>query len=141
MFKVSKSFKAVVAAMLERRAERDPLFRSKLEQEDKSIEECCEYIAKRAYNSKFNAVDDRDVENWAVHYYDEQGLHFDRAPEGRCVVSGDLNGAESSLNAEEIEEAKQAARDRVIAEEIKAMRSKPGKKQSEKVDPREQLLF
>ena len=84
---MSKEFKEVIKAYLDKRAQEDELFAKAYAKEGKSLDECCKYIMSEARKyAEGNAVcvPDAEVYGWAVHYYDEEGIKVDDAPE--CEV-------------------------------------------------------
>lgn len=81
----NKQFKEVIKAYLDKRAQEDELFAKAYAKPQKCIEACCEYIIRMARKlGNAVAVPDEVVYGWAVHYYDEEGIEVDDAPE--CEV-------------------------------------------------------
>lgn len=59
---------------LKEQAEQDETFKAKLDNEEKSLNQCFDYIKGEAQKQATNncaMVDDEVVFGWAVHYYDE----------------------------------------------------------------------
>ena len=123
MSKATDGFKKSIRDHLERRAFRDPLFRARLKREDKSLEECIKYIFGQVQKSGRNGFQDDEIYDMAVHYYDEDNIKVGDYKGNAKVVH---NGREL-LSPDEIEELKKNAREQVIAEEKKKMRTKPDK--------------
>lgn len=73
----SKAFEEVIMAYLRRLAERDETFKQKLENEKKSISECCDFIASEVVKMGVYGLTDAEVFGLAVHYYDEEEVKID----------------------------------------------------------------
>lgn len=85
MSEKNKQFKEVIKAYLDKRAQEDELFAKAYAKPQKCIEACCKYIISMARKlGNAVAVPDEVVYGWAVHYYDEEGIKIDVAPE--CEV-------------------------------------------------------
>lgn len=82
---MNKQFKEVIKAYLDKRAQEDELFAKAYAKPMKDIDSCCKYIISMARGlGNAVAVPDEVVYGWAVHYYDEEGIKVDEAPE--CEV-------------------------------------------------------
>ena len=82
MSEKNKQFKEVIKAYLDKRAQEDELFAKAYAKPQKCIEACCKYIISMARKlGNAVAVPDEVVYGWAVHYYDEEGIKVDDAPE------------------------------------------------------------
>ena len=85
MSEKNKQFKEVIKAYLDKRAQEDELFAKAYAKAHKCLDECCTYIISMARKmGNAVAVPDDVVYGWAVHYYDEDGITIDEAPE--CEV-------------------------------------------------------
>ena len=85
MSEKNKQFKEVIKAYLDKRAQEDELFAEAYAKPMKDIDSCCKYIISMARGlGNAVAVPDEVVYGWAVHYYDEDGIKVDEAPE--CEV-------------------------------------------------------
>ena len=85
MSEKNKQFKEVIKAYLDKRAQEDEPFAKAYAKPQKCIEACCKYIISMARKlGNAVAVPDEVVYGWAVHYYDEEGIKIDDAPE--CEV-------------------------------------------------------
>lgn len=85
MSEKNKQFKEVIKAYLDKRAKEDELFAKAYAKPMKDIDSCCKYIISMARKlGNAVAVPDEVVYGWAVHYYDEEGIKVDDAPE--CEV-------------------------------------------------------
>ena len=66
-------------------AAQDENFKARYEDKDKSMDECVKYIfeqAKKQAENNCAAIDNDEVLNWAVHYYQEK----DCKPKGNVVA-------------------------------------------------------
>lgn len=127
--KGTKAFQDTIKAYLDDRASVDALFAESYAKLGKSIEECCNYILNEVQKSGCNGFADDEIYGMAVHYYDEDNLGEIKPIQGQVVVNHKVE-----LTAEEIEEARREAKERVVNEEIARLRkpqSKPVQKKEE----------
>lgn len=79
------AFESTIKNYLDKRAEKDSLFAVNYKKENKSIQECCNYIysqaRKIAKGGNAVGVDDDTVFGWAVHYYDEDNIKVEEVKE------------------------------------------------------------
>lgn len=93
---------------------------------DKSIEGCCAYILSTVKKSGCEGFTDDEIYSMAVHYYDE--------PNEALGKIEDLSGLNIVVNhkveltPEELAEAKETAKERIIKEQMESMRKKPAPK-------------
>lgn len=85
--KVSKAFEQAIKTMVDQYAESDSLFRSKLENEKKSITQCCEYICSEVKKIGRQGYADEEILQMAIHYYDEDDIKFDDPGEMTVVTN------------------------------------------------------
>lgn len=107
--------KAEIKKYLDNRANEDALFAERYAKENKSIDECVEYVISCAYekgSGKNIAVSRDEVFGWAVHYYDEDEVKIKKI--------GKASASATSENVELTEEEKQELKKRA-EEEYKAM--------------------
>ena len=116
----SKGFKEVISANLELMGLRDPLFAETLKKENKSIDECINYIIATVKSSGCNGFDDEEIFQMAKHYYDEDDIKNIKPVGGKVVINHTVQ-----LSLEEINKAKEIAKERVIKEEMERMKKKP----------------
>lgn len=123
--KTSTAFKKTIQDYLEKRAEEDPLFVETYKKENKTIEECCNYVIKRAKDGGCAGYSDEEVFGWAVHYYDEDDIKDIKPISGKVVVNHTVelteeDKAEAKRKAMEIvtQEAKEEAK-KQLSETIK----------------------
>lgn len=74
-----------ITEQLKDMAAQDENFKARYEDKDKSMDECVKYIFEQAQKQAENncaAIDNDEVLNWAVHYYQE----IDCKPKGNVVA-------------------------------------------------------
>ena len=77
--KGSKAFMDIIKAYLDEFAKTDEVFAEKYQNRtDKSIEDCCSFIASQVQKMGVCGLDDNEVFGLAIHYFDEDNLHFDK---------------------------------------------------------------
>lgn len=105
--------KDAIKAYLDKRAVEDPLFAVSYAKENKSIDECFNYILNEA-RKRGNAVcmTDEEVFGLAVHYYDEDDIKVDKAPVGYSASTS--RTAKPKVNVELTEDEKAQARAEAI---------------------------
>ena len=136
--KTTKAFQDTIERYLEEMAQGDPLFADKLNNPDKSIEGCVDYILYEVQNSGINGFTDAEIYSMAVHYYVEEDIKDVPGIQCQVVVNHQVE-----LTPEEIAEMRQQAKEKVLAEEVSRLRS-AGKKPIPSVstpEPEEQLLL
>ena len=72
--KSTEAFKQVIQNYLENRAKEDALFSKSFEKENKTIDECINYILSEVKQSGCNGFTDDEIYSMAVHYYDEDSI-------------------------------------------------------------------
>ena len=125
----TQEFQKTIKAHLDNLAGFDDNFAQKYAKESKSIEERCNYILSSVQKSGCNGFTDDEIFGMAVHYYEEDDLGKIKAVKGTVVVNHKVE-----LTAEEIEEARREAKERVVNEEIARLRKpqpKPVQKKEE----------
>lgn len=160
--KSSKIFTETIKNYLEKRASEDELFAVTLKKENKSIEECCNYVMKCAKDGGCAGYSDEEVFGWAVHYYDEDDIKNIKAIGGKVVINQSVELTEEDkaeakdkamkslieeakieakkelseaieLTPEDISEAKKIAIEKVVNSEREKMLTKTPKKKTEQV--------
>lgn len=90
MAKEEEGIKPIILAYLEDRAKNDELFAVAYAKENKSIDECIDFIFSEAHKmGNAVCVSDAEVFGWAVHYYDEDNIKINRTAAARCKASAD----------------------------------------------------
>lgn len=72
--KSTDAFKQVIQSYLENRAKEDALFSKSYAKENKTIDECINYIFSEVQKSGCNGFADEEIYSMAVHYYDEDNI-------------------------------------------------------------------
>lgn len=83
-------FEKAIRQYLEAKAASDPLFAPTYAKKNKSIKECCAYIrseAKKKAVAGCAVLTDDDVYGMAVHYYDEDSIKVENAPQAKVTTS------------------------------------------------------
>jgi len=135
--KGSKAFEGVIKAYLDRYATRDEVFAEKYQSNNKSIEECCSYIASEVRKMGVNGLDDAEVFGLAIHYYDEEDIKAEKV--NYDVVCNHTIELTEEEKAEAKEKAIKQYQDKVIAE----LKEKNAKKNAKTVKfvPNQPSLF
>lgn len=130
--KGTESFKQVIQAHLNKVAESDQAFAKKLKNKNKKIDDCITYILNQVKESGCNGFADEEIFGMAIHYYDEEKVDPGKKINAKVVVNQTVE-----LSKEEIEKARQEAKEMVIAEERERLRKKPikTKKKPESQNP------
>ena len=115
-------FKATIEAYLKKLASADKMFAKRMEREDKNIDDCLNYILKTVQASGCNGFEDSTIFGMAIHYYDE-----DKVDSGGFIQAKVVMNKTIELTEEEIAQAKQEAKDKVIANEMSRLTDKPKK--------------
>ena len=124
--KVSDPFKKVIEAELTKRAASDPLFAASFSKHNKSIDECVSYILNTVKRSGVAGFTDDEIFGMAAHYYDEDDIGTVSEMKCKVIVNHTV-----SLTEEEIQKAKQEAKQKVISDEINRLQKKPETKKAE----------
>ena len=126
--KSTNHFKQTIQSHLEQRALNDKLFAVSFRKPNKNIDDCITYIFNTVQKSGCNGFTDDEVYSMAVHYYDEDNIEVGKNFDCRVVVNHTVE-----LTAEEKEEARQKAIQRVQDEAYSKMKQplrKPQTKQA-----------
>lgn len=122
--KGTKAFQDTIEGYLNGMAEREPLFADKYNNPLKTLEGCVNFILSEVQKSGMNGFADEEIYSMAVHYYVEESIKDVPGIQCQVVVNHQVE-----LTAEEIEEMRQKAKDKVMSEEIARLRN-AGKKPS-----------
>ena len=76
-------FKTAIVKLLQQRADQDHLFAKTFVKENKSVDECADYILQEVAKMRKNgesclALSDEEVVNMAVHYFDEDSIKVEK---------------------------------------------------------------
>lgn len=134
------SFKNTIKSYLDERAKEDSLFAASYAKENKSIDECCDYITGEAIMRGGNVVpiSDDEVFGMAIHYYDEDNIKINKISTG-CRTSVQSSNVE--LTEEEKKAAREAAIKRLADEQYALLKKKPSKAKKEATEVQQMSLF
>jgi len=116
--KATQEFARTIGRYLASRAEESPLFAEMLENPRKSTDGCVSYILGCVRDSGCNGFTDDEIFGMAVHYYEEDSLEAVGPVKCTVVVNHQVE-----LTPEEIQEAKERARQDLLAQETNRLRS------------------
>lgn len=136
--KGTEKFAEVIKAHLDNLAQTDELFAKEYAKENKSIEECVQFILCEVQKSGCNGFADEEIFGLALHYFSEDNLEISNV--GICKV---LVNHHVELTEEEIAEAKEKARQQLMREEMERQRKPKAtpKPKAEEVKQPELSLF
>lgn len=97
--KSTESFKQTIQNYLENRAKEDALFSKSYAKENKTIDECINYILSEVKNSGCNGFTDEEIFSMAVHYYDEDNIKNVKPVNANVVVNHKVDKAEKTKEA------------------------------------------
>lgn len=136
--------KDAIKAYLDKRAQDDTLFAASYAKQNKSIDECFDYIIGEVRKKATWYLSDEEVFGMAVHYYDEDDIKVSKLPKNERVK---VNPSAVELTDEEKAEIKaqaiQTYKQRCIDEEA-AKAKEQAKKRREakrKAHEQEQQIF
>ena len=110
-----EGIKPIIVAYLEDRAKNDELFAKAYAKENKSIDECIDFIFSEAHKmGNAVCVSDAEVFGWAVHYYDEDNIKINKTAGTRRRASAGIDDIE--LTDEEKAELRAKAEKEYIME-------------------------
>lgn len=91
-------FAKAIKAYLDKRASTDKSFAESYMKENKSIDECCNYIigeVQKIANQGRAALTDDEVFGMAVHYYDEDNIKAENKINACVVIPGEYAAKEA----------------------------------------------
>jgi len=132
--KSTEIFKNTIEAYLDKRANEDALFALNYFKTNKNIDDCITYIFNTVQKSGCNGFTDDEVYSMAVHYYDEDNIEVGKTFDCRVVVNHTVE-----LTAEEKEDARQKAIQKVQDEAYSKMKQPLRKPQTKQITVNNQL--
>ena len=123
--KGTRAFQETLEQYLSSMAQQDQLFADKFNNPSKTMEGCVNYVLSEVQKSGMNGFTDPEIYSMAVHYFVEEGIKDVPAMKDCQVVVNH----QVELTAEEIEEMRQKAKEKVLADEVIRLRN-AGKKPS-----------
>lgn len=123
--KGTRAFQETLEQYLSGMAQQDQLFADKFNNPSKTMEGCVNFVLSEVQKSGMNGFTDPEIYSMAVHYFVEEGIKDVPAiKDCKVVVNHQVE-----LTAEEIEEMRQKAKEKVLADEVIRLRN-AGKKPS-----------
>lgn len=123
--KGTRAFQETLEQYLSGMAQQDQLFADKFNNPSKTMEGCVNFVLSEVQKSGMNGFTDPEIYSMAVHYFVEEGIKDVPAMKDCQVVVNH----QVELTAEEIEEMRQKAKEKVLADEVTRLRN-AGKKPS-----------
>jgi hypothetical protein len=123
--KGTRAFQETLEQYLSGMAQQDQLFADKFNNPSKTMEGCVNFVLSEVQKSGMNGFTDPEIYSMAVHYFVEEGIKDVPAIKDCQVVVNH----QVELTAEEIEEMRQKAKEKVLADEVIRLRN-AGKKPS-----------
>ena len=123
--KGTRAFLETLEQYLSGMAQQDQLFADKFNNPSKTMEGCVNFVLSEVQKSGMNGFTDPEIYSMAVHYFVEEGIKDVPAMKDCQVVVNH----QVELTAEEIEEMRQKAKEKVLADEVTRLRN-AGKKPS-----------
>ena len=123
--KGTRAFQETLEQYLSGMAQQDQLFADKFNNPSKTMEGCVNFVLSEVQKSGMNGFTDPEIYSMAVHYFVEEGIKDVPAMKNCQVVVNH----QVELTAEEIEEMRQKAKEKVLADEVIRLRN-AGKKPS-----------
>lgn len=142
---MNEHFKTTIKNYLDNRASEDELFAKSYAKENKSLDECCQYILGEARKLGSEVcVSDETVFGWAVHYYDEDEIKINKTVLGKVkrtfAPDVELSAEEKAKLLEDAKaEYKQVMIDKLIADEKHEAERKAKELASKRKEREEQL--
>ena len=121
--KGTRAFQETLEQYLSGMAQQDQLFADKFNNPSKTMEGCVNFVLSEVQKSGMNGFTDPEIYSMAVHYFVEEGIKDVPAMKDCQVVVNH----QVKLTAEEIEEMRQKAKEKVLADEVIRLRN-AGKK-------------
>lgn len=132
----TENFKKVISDKLQEMANNDELFAVNFKKEHKNIDDCITYILNQVRNSGCNGFTDDEILGMAAHYYDEDEIQVGNPVNCQVVVNRKIE-----LTEEEIQQAKNEAKERIISKEMERLQKKSTSKKPEQSSVQQQSLF
>jgi len=134
--KSTENFQKVISEKLQEMANNDPLFALSLQKESKNINDCIIFIFNEVQKSGCNGFTDDEIFGMAAHYYDEENIEIGKTNNCNVVVNHTIE-----LTPEEIQQARNEAKERAISKEMERLQKKPTPKKTDQAPAQQQSLF
>ncbi len=113
----SEQFIAVIENHLQGVAAGDAIFAKKLENPEKSINDCITYICNTVQKSGKNGFVDAEIFGMAMHYYDEEKIEVGKPVNGRVVVNHITEAPAKVSEPKQVAVDKPAPKKKIMAKE------------------------
>ena len=132
--KSTEIFKQTIQTYLEQQAASDELFAVSFRKENKTLDACITYILNEVKKSGCNGFCDSEIFSMALHFYQEDNIEIGSPIDCQVVINRTVE-----LSAEEKEEARQAAIQKVQDEAYARMKQPVRKVQTKQTAVSNQL--
>ena len=130
----------MIRQFLIKQGEKDPAFlkhcREMSKTQNKNTADCCTYIINQVKQSGKCGFADEEIFSMAMHYWDEDKIDVGERPQCQIVLNHEVQ-----LSDEEIAECKREARERIIRQQMEAMKPKSTPTAAAKKTQNEPSLF
>ena len=117
--KLDKKYAQVIANYLLERIETDECLRAKLEETNKTLKGCVDYVkseAKKQAEDGVAMIEDNQVYDWCVHYFLEDNLDFEpkakeNKEDNKEKIEEETEKVETLLGEEEVVKEKKKTKD------------------------------
>lgn len=132
--KSTEIFKQTIQTYLEQQAANDELFAVSFRKPDKTINQCITYILNEVKRSGCNGFADSEIFALSKHYYDEDNIEIGSPIDCQIAINHTVE-----LTAEEKEEARQKAIQKVQDEAYNRLKQPSRKPQAKQATSNNQL--
>jgi hypothetical protein len=132
--KSTEIFKRTIQNYLEQRAANDELFAATYRKPQKNIDDCITYILNTVHKSGCNGFADDEIYSMAIYFYDEDSIDVGKPLDCKVIVNHTVE-----LTAEDREEARKEAMQRVQDEAYRQMKQMGKKSATKQTVENEQL--
>lgn len=128
--KTTENFKNAISSYLRNYAEKDSVFKDKVIafKDVKNIDDCIKYILNTVQKSGVQGFADDEIFGMALHYYEEEDIDIGKDIAAHIVVNHVVE-----LTEEEIQKAKEDAKEKIYQEERQRIVKTKVKKDDNKV--------
>lgn len=142
--KNSVAFENAIKKYLDEFAQNDVHFAQKYNNPNKSVEECCSFIASEVKKMGVCGLDDSEVYGLAVHYYDEENVKVE--PVGDYMVACNCHvelteEQKEEARAEAVRQYQKTLYDEMVAKNIKSAPKKEKDKEKTEQTVKQLTLF
>lgn len=124
--KQTLAFENAIKKYLDEFASNDSVFALKYANPDKSISQCCDFIASEVRKMGVCGLEDSEVYGLAVHYYDESDVKIDQNVNYQVTCNYHVELTEEQkeeARAEAMKQYQKALYDQMVANNLKAKKT------------------